>query len=65
MTKISRRLAPRHSAARWRAIGARHTPAVVLTSTIKNVPQKIRKYFDISPMPNQMTAMGIIAVGDR
>jgi len=35
---------------------------MVLMSTMKNVPQKIRKYFDISPMPNQMTAIGIIAV---
>ena len=34
-------------------------------STMKNVPQKMRKYFDISPMPNQITAIGIIAVGDR
>jgi hypothetical protein len=64
-TKICSRLAPRHSAARWRAIGARHTPATVLISTMKNVPQKMRKYFDISPMPNQMTAIGIIAVGER
>ena len=65
MRKICRRLAPKHSAARWRVIGARQTPAVVLISTMKNVPQKIKKYFDISPMPNQITAIGIMAVGDR
>src|SRR5215469_8754248 len=65
MRKICRRLATKHSAARWRAIGARQTPAVVLISTMKNVPQKIKKYFDISPMPNQITAIGIMAVGDR
>ena len=46
-------------------IGARITPAVVLISTMKNVPQKIRKYFEVSPMPNQITAIGIIAVGER
>ena len=38
---------------------------MVLISTMKNVPQKIRKYFDVSPMPNQITAMGIMAVGER
>jgi len=34
-------------------------------TTMKKVPQKIRKYFESSPIPNQMTAMGIIAVGER
>src|SRR5690348_14569716 len=64
-TKICSWLAPRHSAARWRVTGARQTPAMVLINTIKNVPQKIRKYFESSPIPNQITAIGIIAVGDR
>ena len=63
--KICNWLAPRHSAARCRMTGARITPAVVLISTMKNVPQKMRKYFYSSPMPNQITAIGIIAVGDR
>src|SRR3984957_15834951 len=58
-------VAPRHSAARCRVTGTRQTPAMVLTRTMKNVPQKMRKYFDISPMPNQITAIGIIAVGER
>ena len=65
MRKICSGLAPRHSAARWRMTGARITPAVVLISTMKNVPQKMRKYFEVSPMPNQITAIGIIAVGER
>src|SRR5437763_5583028 len=64
-TKICNWFAPRHSAARWRAIGARQTPAMVLTRTMKNVPQKMRKYLESSPMPNQMTAIGIIAGGER
>ena len=64
-TKICRWLAPRHSAARCRAIGARHTPAIVLMRTMNSVPQKMRKYFDNSPIPNQMTAIGIMAVGER
>ena len=46
-------------------MGARITPAVVLISTMKKVPQKIKKYLDVSPMPNQITAIGIIAVGER
>ena len=41
------------------------TPAIVLIRTKKNVPQKIRKYLEFSPMPNQITAIGIIAVGDK
>ena len=32
---------------------------------LKKVPQKMRKYLEVSPMPNQMTAIGIIAVGER
>jgi hypothetical protein len=41
------------------------TPWIALISTMKKVPQKIRKYFEVSPMPNQITAMGIMAVGER
>src|SRR5262249_15749688 len=64
-TKICSRLAPRHSAARCRFTGARQTPAMVLIRTMKKVPQKIRKYFDSAPMPNEIRAMGIMGVGDR
>src|SRR3954466_8929686 len=46
--KICSSLAPRHCAARWRMTGARITPAVVLMSTMKKVPQKMRKYFEVS-----------------
>ena len=63
--KIWACVAPRHSAALTRAHGVAITPWIALISTMKNVPQKIRKYFDVSPMPNQITAMGIMAVGER
>jgi hypothetical protein len=45
--------------------GVRTTPAIVLISTLKIVPQKTSEYLATSPMPNQMTTIGIIAVGDR
>ena len=59
--KIWTGLAPRHSAARTRIAGVAITPWMALSSTTKKLPQKIRKYFEFSPMPNHTTAIGIIA----